>query len=179
MKMQLAFCWAFAYSSISHWISIFTHDSAFVTCTPPRAGVVLSMSPERHNRQCLSNRTDGNISRRRRKKYSSFFVGWYALIQKCLGWQCVTLTSLENFTHKTFIPISWENLLTTKARDFLYSPRISAHVYPQMFALHATTVSTTHKACYWMSFSMTLITFSKIPRARDINLSSSRAFSVD
>lgn len=129
MKMQLAFCWAFAYS---HWISIFTHDSAFVTCTPrrglewcgafdvTRATIIDNVS---------RNRTDGNISRRRRKKYSSSFVGWYALIQKCLGWQCVTLTSLENFTHKTF----YSDLVGKSADDegsgfSLFFPRLSAHV---------------------------------------------------
>lgn len=133
----------------------------------------------RHN--VSRNRTDGNISRRRRKKYSSSFVGWYALIQKCLGWQCVTLTSLENFTHKTF----YSDLVGKSADDegsgfSLFFPRLSAHVFIRKCSPCTRQIyPRLHKACYWMSFSMTLITFSKIPRARDINLSPSRALSVD
>lgn len=42
-------CWALA-ASYSHWISIFTHDSAFAKHAKARVAV-LSMSPERNNRQ--------------------------------------------------------------------------------------------------------------------------------
>lgn len=145
MKMQLAFCWAVAYSSSSHWISIFTHDSAFVTRTPPSgAGVVLSMSPERHNRQCLSKPNGWEHFTQKAKEVFIILCGLIRFNPEVLRLaMCYTHITWELHTQNFYSDLVGKSADNEGSGFSLFSPRISAHVYPQMFALHATNVSTT------------------------------------
>lgn len=182
MKMQLAFCWAVAYSSSSHWISIFTHDSAFVTRTPPSgAGVVLSMSPERHNRQCLSKPNGWEHFTQKAKEVFIILCGLIRFNPEVLRLaMCYTHITWELHTQNFYSDLVGKSADNEGSGFSLYSRREFQLTFIRKCSLCTRQMyPRLHKACYWMSFSMTLITFSKIPRARDINLSSSRAFSVD